>query len=229
MNSGPEIEAHATAEEAALAAAEAIADWLAAGLDENGRASFVGTGGSSPGPIYDLLATLPLPWNQISVTLSDERWVPPTSPDSNERQLRDRLLVGEAAGAVFVPLWSDAPTAEAAAEAADAAVADLFPADVVLLGMGEDGHIASLFPGSPVLDEGLDPQGGSLVIDVPVGNPAPTMARISLTLYALKQAYLTIVLIRGEAKRRIVEDRDDLPIHALFKASNMPVRVIWSP
>ncbi|MFA7264538.1 MAG: 6-phosphogluconolactonase [Caulobacter sp.] len=229
MSSRPEIEVCETAEEAALAAAEAIASWLAAGLDENNRASFVGTGGSSPGPVYDLLSTLPLPWEQISVTLSDERWVPPTSPDSNERQLRERLMVGEAACARFVPLWSDAPTAEDAAEAAEAALADLFPADVVLLGMGEDGHFASLFPGSPVLEEGLDPFGGSLVIAVPAGDPAPAIERLSLTLYALKQAFLTIVLVRGEAKRRILEDRDDLPIHALFRATDMPVRVIWSP
>lgn len=229
MNSGPQIEVYPDAEHAALAAAEAIADWLAAGLAENDRASFVGTGGSSPGPVYDLLATLPLPWDQISVTLSDERWVSPTSPDSNERQLRERLLVGEAATAAFVPLWSDAATVEDAADAAEATVADLFPADVVLLGMGEDGHIASLFPGSPALEEGLDPLGDSFVIDVPAGEPAPSLPRLSLTLYALKQAFLTLVLVRGEAKRRIIEDRDDLPIHALFRASDMPVRVIWSP
>lgn len=229
MNSRPEIEVYGTAEEAAMAAAEAIADWLHAGLSENDRASFVGTGGSSPGPVYDLLATLPLPWEQISVTLSDERWVPPTAPDSNARQLRERLLTGEAASARFIPLWSDAPTAEDAAEAAEMALEDLFPADVILLGMGEDGHIASLFPGSPVLEEGLDPFGGSLVIAVPTGDPAPTVERISLTLYALKQSFLTVVLIRGEAKRRIIEERDGLPIHALFRASDMPVRVIWSP
>ncbi len=229
MNSRPEIEAYGTAEEAAMAAAEAIADWLHAGLSENDRASFVGTGGSSPGPVYDLLATLPLPWEQISVTLSDERWVPPTAPDSNARQLRERLLTGEAASARFIPLWSDAPTAEDAAEAAEMALEDLFPADVILLGMGEDGHIASLFPGSPVLEEGLDPFGGSLVIAVPTGDPGPTVERISLTLYALKQSFLTVVLIRGEAKRRIIKERDGLPIHALFRASDMPVRVIWSP
>lgn len=229
MNSRPRIEVYETAEEAALAAAEAIADWLAAGLAESDRAVFVGTGGSTPGPVYDLLSTLPIPWEQVSVTLSDERWVPPTSPESNERQLRERLMAGEAAAARFVPLWSDAPTAEDAAEAAEIAVEDLFPADVVLLGMGEDGHIASLFPGSPVLEEGLDPLGGSLVIAVPVGAPAPTIERLSLTLYALRQAFLILVLIRGEAKRRIIEDRDDLPIHALFRASDMPVRVLWSP
>lgn len=229
MSSKPDLEAYDTAEEAALAAAEAIADWLAAGLAENDRASFVATGGSTPGPVYDLLATLPLPWEQISVTLSDERWVPPDHPDSNERLLRERLLVGEAANANVVPLWSDAATPEDAAEAAEIALVDLLPADVVLLGMGEDGHIASLFPGSPVLEEGLDPFGGSLVIAVPTGDPAPSIERISLTLYALKQAFLILVLIRGEAKRRIVEDRDDRPIHALFRASDMPVRVIWSP
>lgn len=230
MNSRPEIEVHETAEDAALAAAEAIADWLHAGLSESDRAVFVGTGGSSPGPVYDLLSTLPIPWEQVSVTLSDERWVPPTSPESNERQLRERLMVGEAAAARFVPLWSEAATAEDAAEAAEVALEELFPADVVLLGMGEDGHVASLFPGSPALEEGLDPLGGSLVIAVPAGNPAPAMERLSLTLYALRQAYLTVVLVRGEAKRRIIEDRDDLPIHALFRAAEgMPVRVIWSP
>lgn len=230
MNSRPDIELCETAEEAALAAAEAIADWLAAGLAESDRAVFVGTGGSSPGPVYDLLSTLPIPWEKVSVTLSDERWVPPTSPESNERQLRERLMVGEAAAARFVPLWSDAATAEDAAEAAEMALEDLFPADVVLLGMGEDGHIASLFPGSPVLEEGLDPLGGSLVIAVPAGEPAPAIERLSLTLYALRQAFLILVLIRGEAKRRIIEERDDLPIHALFRAAEgMPVRVIWSP
>lgn len=229
MSSGFEFEVYDTAAEAAMAAAEAIAAGLAAGLAENDRASFVAAGGSTPGPVYDLLATLPLPWEQVSVTLSDERWVPPTSADSNERQLRERLLVGEAGVARFAPLWSAAATAEDAAEAAEAAVADLFPADVALLGMGEDGHIASLFPGSPVLEEGLDPLGGSLVIAVPAGDPAPPMERLTLTLYALRQAWLTIVLIRGETKRRILQDRDDLPIHALFRATDMPVRVIWSP
>jgi 6-phosphogluconolactonase len=224
------IEAYADASEAARAAAEAIADWLVAGLAEDDRASFVATGGSTPGEVYDLLSTLPLPWEHVSVTLSDERWVAPDSPDSNARLLQERLLVGEAAQANFVPLWSDAPTAEDAAEVAEAAVAGLLPADVVLLGMGEDGHIASLFPGSPVLEEGLDPLGGSLVIAAPAGEPAPPQDRLSLTLYALRQSYLILVLIRGEAKRRVVEEGQGLPIHALLDAAGeTPVRIIWSP
>lgn len=224
------VEIYETAEDAAGAAAVAIADWLAAGLAENDRASFVATGGRSPGPAYDLLATLGLPWNEVSVTLSDERWVPPTSADSNERLLRERLLTGEAAGAVLVPLWSDADTAADAADAAEALIEDMLPFDVVLLGMGDDGHFASLFPGSPVLAHGLDPDSGSLVIAAPQGDPAPPQDRISLTLHALVQTYLIVVLISGEAKRRIVEDRDDLPIHALFRAAgDVPVRVIWSP
>ncbi len=224
------VETYADASEASRAAAEAIADWLVAGLAEDDRASFVATGGTSPGEVYDLLSTLPLPWEHISVTLSDERWVAPDQPDSNERLLRERLLVGEAAGANFVPLWSDAPTVEEAAEAAEAAVADLLPADVVLLGMGEDGHIASLFPGSPVLEDGLDPLGGSLVIAAPRGEPAPPQDRLSLTLYALRQSYLVIVLIRGEAKRRVIEEGEGLPIHALLDAAGeTPVRIIWSP
>ncbi len=224
------VEAYADAEEAAQAAAVAIADWLAAGLAENERASFVATGGRSPGPVYDLLATAPLPWEQVAVTLSDERWVSPSSPDSNEKLIRERLLTGEAAGARLVPLWSDVETPADAADAAEAMVADLLPFDVVLLGMGDDGHFASLFPGSPSLDYGLDPDSGALVIPAPKGEPAPPQDRISLTLHALTKTYLIVVLISGEAKRRIVEERDDLPIHALFRAAgDTPVRVIWSP
>lgn len=224
------IEVYDDAHEAARAAAEAIADWLVAGLAEEDRASLIVTGGTSPGPVYDLLSTLPIPWEHVSVTLSDERWVPPDSPDSNERLVRERLLVGEAAAAQFTPLWSNADDAEDAAEMADAAVAELLPADVVLLGMGEDGHIASLFPGSSVLDEGLDPVGGSHVIAVPTGTPGPAQERLSLTLYALRQAYLIVVLISGETKRRVIEAQDGLPIHALIAAAgDTPVRIIWSP
>jgi len=224
------IEAYADASEASRAAAEAIADWLVAGLAEDDKASFIATGGTSPGEVYDLLSTLPLPWEHVSVTLSDERWVAPDSPDSNARLLRERLLVGAAAQAAFVPLWSDAPTAEDAAEIAEAAIAELLPADVVLLGMGEDGHIASLFPGSPVLEEGLDPLGGSLVIAAPKGEPGPPQDRLSLTLYALRQSYLIIVLISGDAKRRVIEEGEGLPIHALLDAAGeTPVRILWSP
>jgi len=230
MTERPVIEEYVDVHEASRAAAGAIADWLAAGLAENGRASLVATGGRSPGEVYDLLATLPLPWDQVSVTLSDERWVPPDHPDSNARLLRERLLQGEAAGARLVPLWSDAASPEAAADAAEEAVADLLPADVVLLGMGEDGHIASLFPGSEVLEEGLDPDSGLLVIDVPQGEPGPPQPRLSLTLHALRQTFLIVLLISGEARRRAIEDHDDLPVHALLRAAgDTPVRIIWSP
>jgi 6-phosphogluconolactonase len=230
MTERPEIEVYEDAQDAARAAAEAIADWLVAGLSEDDRAGLIVTGGTSPGPVYDLLSTLPIPWEHVMVSLSDERWVPPSSPDSNERLVRERLLVGEAATAHFIPLWSHVADAEEAAEIADAAIADLLPVDVVLLGMGEDGHIASLFPGSPVLEEGLDPAGGAHVIAVPAGDPLPSRERLSLTLYALRQAYLIVVLISGETKRRVIEDQDGLPIHALLDAAgDTPVRILWSP
>lgn len=224
------IEAYPDRLEASRAAAEAIADWLMAGLAEDDEATFVATGGTSPGGVYDLLSTLALPWEHITVALSDERWVAPDRPDSNERLLRERLLVGEAARAQFVSLWSDVEDPEEAAEIADAAIAELLPADVVLLGMGEDGHIASLFPGSPVLEEGLDPHGGAYVIAAPKGDPAPAQDRLSLTLHALRQSYLVVVLISGDAKRWVIEEGEGLPIHALLDAAGeTPVRIIWSP
>src|SRR5690606_15928511 len=150
------IEVFPNGEAAAQAAAAAIASALAGGLQARGKAGFVATGGRSPGPVYDLLRDADLDWSRVSVTLSDERFVAPSSPDSNERLVRERLLAGRAVRAAFVPLWSKAPTPAACALAAEPRVAAIAPFDAVLLGMGDDGHFASLFPGSPALAEGLD-------------------------------------------------------------------------
>ncbi len=97
------------------------------------------------------------------------------------------------------------------------------------LGMGEDGHIASLIPGSPVMEAGLDPAGDGFVIGIPAGVGSPPVARISLTLPALLQARATLVLIRGEVKREIVENGSGLPVHALIKQAKAPLRVLWAP
>ncbi len=106
-------------------------------------AVLVATGGRSPAPVYDILARSELDWSAVTVTLSDDRFVPETSPDSNARLVRQRLLVDKAAPARFVPLSFEVPTVEEAAARAEDEVRALAPYDVMLLGMGEDGHIAS--------------------------------------------------------------------------------------
>jgi len=213
----------------AHAAATAVEQALAAAINTRGSAVLVATGGRSPAPIYDLLARSLLDWSKVTVTLSDDRFVAPTSADSNERLVRERLLIGKAAPAGFVPLSFEAASVEEAALRAEAAVKALAPYDVMLLGMGEDGHVASLIPGSPVLDAGMDPAGDRFCLGVPAGVGSPPVARISMTMPALLQARLTLLLISGGAKREIVESRSGLPVHALLEQAKAPMRVLWTP
>jgi 6-phosphogluconolactonase len=224
------IEVFPDGEAAAQAAATAIARALAEGASR-GRASFVATGGRSPGPVYDLLREAQLDWARVSVTLSDERFVSPASPDSNERLVRERLLTGPASRAAFVPLWSPAATPAACADAAEPRVARMTPFDAVLLGMGDDGHIASLFPGSPALAQGLDPNSSRLCLGVAEAHGGPPYPRITLTLAALSQARTILILISGAAKRDQVDaalNGADLPVRALLGEGGPPTRILWS-
>jgi 6-phosphogluconolactonase len=204
--SGVKVLLRPTIEAMAETAADECEAVLREALALRGRASMVATGGSTPGPLYDRLSRTALDWSKISVTLSDERCVPPDHPDSNERMVRARLLKGPAAAARFLPLKGDGePDKDAAAASAALALLPR-PFDLVVLGMGDDGHIASLFPGSPVLARALDETDQDLVIDVPPGNGrAPAQPRLSLTLQALKSAGRVILLFSGRRKFDVLE------------------------
>ncbi|HEY9234632.1 MULTISPECIES: 6-phosphogluconolactonase [Phenylobacterium] len=223
------IESFADPDSLADHAAGLAVEALAAAIAARGGAVLVGTGGRSPAPVYDRLARSALDWSKVKVTLSDDRFVPSTSPDSNERLVRERLLVEAAAVAQFTPMSVEAVSVDAAAEAVEAGVRALAPFDVMLLGMGDDGHVASLIPGSPVLAAGMDPSGDRYCLGVPAGVGSPPVARVTLTLPALLQARLTLILISGEAKRRIVEAGNGLPVHALLEQAKAPVRILWTP
>jgi 6-phosphogluconolactonase len=203
------------------AAAHAVAAQLSAGLAARGRASLVATGGRSPGPVYDRLKDAGVDWAHVAVTLSDERQVDVNSPNANLKLLRERLFVGEAAKAHYLPLT----------DYAEPALRALMPFDAVLLGMGEDGHIASLIPGSPVMAEAMDPDGEALVAESPAGFGSPPVPRITLTLAALLQSRAIFLLIAGEAKRQVVADAlagADLPVRALLEQTRVPLRVFWT-
>ena len=203
------------------AAAHAVAAQLSAGLAARGRASLVATGGRSPGPVYDRLKDAGVDWAHVAVTLSDERQVDVNSPNANLKLLRERLFVGEAAKAHYLPLT----------DYAEPALRALMPFDAVLLGMGEDGHIASLIPGSPVMAEAMDPHGEALVAESPAGFGSPPVPRITLTLAALLQSRAIFLLIAGEAKRQVVADAlagADLPVRALLEQTRVPLRVFWT-
>ena len=114
----------------------------------------------------------------------------------------------------------------------DLALKQLLPFDAVILGMGEDGHIASLIPGSPLIDEAMDPAGERLLAESPAGWGTPPVARITLTLAALLQSRAIFLLIAGEAKRQVIADARagaDLPVRALLDQGLAPVRIFWTP
>ena len=219
----------------AEAAAARLADALAAGIAANGRAVFAGAGGSTPSPIYARLAQADLDWSKVTTTLVDERYVPETSPDSNAALMKRTLLTGNAAAARFVPLYSPSVTVDrAAAEASKALAVEGARLDAVLLGMGEDGHICSMFPESPTLKTLLTPTLKATVLGVPQGRDglAPSLERLSINLPYLIQAGRVVLALTGAAKRRVFEDqlRGDpavTPIAALV-AHDVPLEVLWT-
>ncbi len=219
-------------------AAAALAAQVAAGLREalllRGQASLVVPGGRTPSTLFQALRRWEMDWTRVQVTLSDERWVPEAHADSNAALVRRELVAEQAAGAQLVPLHNDAPSATAGAAASWRNIASLpRPFDVVVLGMGEDGHFASLFPGSPHLAQALDERAppACVAMRAPV---APT-DRISLNLAALKGARRVFLLVSGEGKRVLIESaaqsppEESLPVSALLAIRQPETEVYWAP
>ena len=229
-----EEHAFASAGEAARALADAVAADLDAALRARPAASLVVSGGRSPVAFFELLREAALDWARVSITLADERWVPPEHADSNARLVAEHLLQGPAAAARFVPLWNGAPTpADAIVERSR--VVDVLPRpfDAVVLGMGEDGHTASLFPGMAGLAAALDPTADALLVaTVPA---AAAHARISFTLRALLDSRRIYLPLGGAAKQAVyreasaTHDARRWPIAAVLAQAAVPVRVFLSP
>jgi 6-phosphogluconolactonase len=214
--------------------ADAASDALALALAGPGPRALVAAGGSTPGPVYDRLARRDLAWGGVTVTLTDERWVDPHSEQSNEALIRARLLAGEAARARFLPLKGAGASPWADAASAEAGLRPLLPSAAVLLGMGADGHVASLFPGAPELEVGLDLDGPSLVIAIANAGLEPYVPRITLTARALVETALIVVLVTGGDKRRVIERVFEEaayapPVATLLRQTRAPVRVMWAP
>ena len=224
------IESFPDSEAAAATAAQALLERLT----PPGEKRLLVTGGRTPGSVYDRLARTDFDWARVTITLSDERFVDPASPDSNERLVRERLLQGQAKAARFVPLKGAGPTPADDAAAVEPAIRALLPFDAALLGMGDDGHIASLFPGAPGLAAALDPDGERLVVGVETAGRPPHVPRISLTGRALLDARLVLLLVVGGAKRALIErvlsdPGFAPPVAVLLRQTRAPVRVLWSP
>jgi len=212
------------------ASASMLAAALRAAVADRDSAWLAVAGGRTPVAALRFLADEDLDWSRVSITLVDERWVEPTSTDSNERMVRENLLRGRAVTARFIPMKSDNSYPD---EAAFAAALPPTPFDAVLLGMGEDGHFASLFPDSPALAEGLNPASTRRVVAVPRADVgSPVQPRLSLTLAEIARAGLIVLLVKGREKQDVIDraqregaDPRRLPIAALF-AARRDVRIL---
>ena len=176
----------ATAEEVAEAAAAEIADVL-----RGGAQSLVLAGGTTPKRCYELLAELDVQWGRVSVLFGDERCVPPDHPDSNYRMVKESLLDRVAPATVYRMPAELGP--DEGADAYAEVVANVAPLDLVLLGVGEDGHVASLFPGHPLL------RATGLTAGIR-DSPKPPPERVTLTLEAIGDAGRVLIIATGVGK-----------------------------
>src|SRR6202162_5958122 len=234
MNSEAPLQRYADLDTLSRELALQIAATLTAAIAARGFASLVVSGGRSPVRLFEILRPRPLDGGRVCIALADERWVDPQDAASNERLVREVLLQDQAAPARFHGLKNGAPTPDLGAVSAWETFARVpRPFDAVILGMGDDGHTASLFPGSPNLPSALNQAAaaGCVGMWAPV-SPHP---RLSLNLTALLDSRRIVVLITGESKWRTYAAAcapgpvDEMPIRAVLRQSRTPVDVMWSP
>lgn len=216
----------ASADTAARALADDTATRLAHALGERGHASLVVSGGRSPVAFFNALSDAALDWDCITITLADERWVEPDDEASNELLLRQHLLRGRAAAAHFIPLKSHGATPEQALADRGAALTAVLPAaDVLVLGMGDDGHTASLFPDAAGIAAALDPNATPALVAM-----RPTLAphaRISLNLAALVAARHAVLLLAGAGKREVLARACPAGLLGALPAEPLPIAALW--
>lgn len=241
---GTELQAHevggprewrfSSAAEQASALADVVRDALQTALAERGQASLVVSGGRTPATLFDNLSNMSLAWSRVQVSLADERWVDPSGESSNEHLVRSTLLKGAAQSANFVGLKTADATAQAGLSAAWGRLSKMpQPFDQVLLGIGDDGHFASLFPSAVGLAEALDEQAEPACVAIePLDAP---FSRISLNLAALLRSRSIRIQICGEGKwavyQRALEPGpfSEMPIRAVLRQRQVPVDIYWSP
>ena len=229
------IQLHSFPDPVALAEslAETIANDLRGALAARGRASLAVSGGNTPKRFLQALSLQSLPWQDVIVTLVDERWVPESNERSNARLLRENLLHGPAAEVRFLPLYRDTPEPEQALLAIARDLAALpSPFDALVLGMGNDGHTASFFPGGDRLADALEPATRATVL--PMRAPGAGEPRITLTLPPILAARRLYLHIEGTGKHRVLEDAVSgtgpgaaYPVRSVLRHAVSPVQVFY--
>jgi len=216
------------------ALAARISDLLREGIRRRGRASLAVSGGSTPVPLFVRLAEMNLEWDKVAVSLVDERWVDPEALDSNENLVRTRLLRHKAAAARFIPMKTTDATAAQGEEACSLLQREISrPYDCLILGMGNDGHTASLFPGATNLEAAVDLHSGRICMAI--RPPAASHERMTLTLPAILASRQLFLHLQGEEKKKVLArareagDARQMPIRFILRQETTPLAVYWSP
>ena len=222
-----------SAAELAWQLADTIAQSLNAAINQRGHAVLAVSGGKSPIALFEALRVLPLEWQRVTVLLVDERCVPHDHADSNTALVRQHLLKDQAAAATFVPFFDtlpdtlDEPALIRLVDAANRRLATQpWPMDMAVLGMGDDGHTASLFPGAAGLNQALYSSG-------PVAWVRPASAphaRLTLTLPALLATRELALAISGASKLAVFQQArlgadEALPVSLILNQHQTPVSV----
>lgn len=227
---------HAFANGADLAGklADKVAETLSAGIAARRSASIAVSGGSTPKAFFQALSSRSIDWSKVTITLVDERFVPADNPRSNHLLVQENLLKDKAAAARFLPLYQAAASVEeAAAIATEKTKAVGHPFDVAILGMGNDGHTASFFPGGSNLQTALDPNTPRGIITMEAegaGEP-----RLTFTFSSLQDARLLVLHIEGEGKKDVLAraeaagEETEMPIRAVLRRAASPVEIYWAP
>ncbi|KQV68335.1 6-phosphogluconolactonase [Rhizobium sp. Root1220] len=227
---------HAFADAAELARnlADKVAASLSAAVATRGAAAIAVSGGSTPKLFFQELSTRDIDWGKVTITLVDERFVPADNDRSNHLLVATNLLRNKAAAARFQPLYQAVPSVEEAAEIATAAtraIAD--PFDIVILGMGGDGHTASFFPGGNNLQIALDPNTPRGIITMEADGAGEP--RLTFTFSSLQDARLLVLHIEGDGKKDVLAkaeragDEAEMPIRAVLRRAASPVDIYWAP
>ncbi|MEM7611062.1 MAG: 6-phosphogluconolactonase [Pseudomonadota bacterium] len=218
-------------ERLAVALADAIARDLRGAIDARGHATLVASGGSSPIATYRALAARELDWSRVTILPSDERWVDEQHEDSNIGMLRRELQRGKASKAKLVSLYDKSAELDHAAQRISARVDELpRPFDVALLGMGDDGHTASLFPDAPSIETDLASHDSCVLVQP----PSQPLARISLTPAALLDARAIRLVFFGQAKADVFAkasadgDLKSLPVRSVLRQEIVPLTTYFA-
>lgn len=209
-----------------------VSGMLSAAIETEGKASLVVSGGRTPVGFFHLLSQSDLDWSKVTIALADERWVDADHAASNEKLVRENLLINEAHKAEYLALKTSAECALDGEAECQQRLNTVGRFTVVILGMGDDGHTASLFPGTETLARGLDMRSGADCIAVtPLDAPHQ---RMSMTLPRLLNTESLIIHISGASKQQVLaqanagDDVMELPIRAILQQQATPVSIYWA-